>query len=113
MVSWPACAPCGTETAASPGANPMYVRPNNITPMTTRATIRAQVNARGLWGGGTWLVDCHGLAVALGRVVFLDHRSSFRRPSLCHMANLRCDREIGIVGRLCCGSYHPTISTPT
>ena len=45
--------------------------------------------------------------------MFLDHCSSFRRPSLCHVANLRCDREIGIVRRLDCGSYHPTISTPT
>jgi hypothetical protein len=34
-------------------------------------------------------------------------------PSLCHATNLRCDREIGIVARPDCGSYHPTISTPT
>src|ERR1700722_18025217 len=32
---------------------------------------------------------------------------------ICHATNLRCDREIGIVGRLDRGSYHPTISIPT
>ena len=40
MVRSPALAPAGTEAAASPGANRRYVRPSNITPMTTRATIR-------------------------------------------------------------------------
>ena len=43
MVRSPALAPARTEIAAPPGANRRYVRPNNNTPITTRATIRAGV----------------------------------------------------------------------
>src|SRR5215813_11478719 len=55
--------------------------------------------------------DCLSLPYELLRERHPARRAGIRLS--CHVANLRSDRAIGIVGRLDSGSSHPTIRAPT